>query len=808
MSIKFWKQFILILTVSFLIITGCVALWVTTLRIPDLSSFQDKALEQSTKIYDRTGQIVLYNVNQNVRRQVVPFDQISQNVKNATIAIEDENFYTHKGIEITSIIRAIVADLKTLEFSQGGSTITQQVIKNSLLTTDKKISRKIKEWVLALKLERQMSKDGILNLYLNSTSYGGSYYGVEEASLHFLGKSSKDLTIAEAAYIAALPQAPSLYSPYGNHKNLLDDRKNRVLLKMKELNYITEAQYNAARAEVVTFKPLDDHSIKAPHFVMYVKEYLVQKYGEDVVNNGELKVITSLDYDLQKQAEEITLKYALENKKNFNAENAGVVAIEPSTGQILTMVGSRDYFDTKIDGNFNVTLAHRQPGSAFKPFAYATAFNKGYTPDTVLFDVPTQFSTTCDAQGKPLNPTAATTTCYSPQNYDLKFRGPMSLRNALDQSINIPAIKVLYLAGIKDTLQTAKDMGITSLGDSNQYGLTLVLGGGEVSPLEMTSAYSVFANNGMRNPYTPILKVTDKNGKVLEEFTPNPTQAIPEQTALLINDVLHDNNARLPLNGAGAPTDFPDKEIALKTGTTNDYKDVWIVGYTPKIAVGAWAGNNNNSPMVKKTSGTIIAPLWRAFMNKVLEKYPAETFKRPDPIDPNLKPILRGVWQGDQGSGVHSILYWVDKDNPKGPPPANPQQDPQFTLWETPIQAWVVNNGGNVPSPIENVSTPPQTTIISNDPNPHVTITNPIPNGVYSLNIPIIVSIQHTNKFPITKAELYINGKLISVSVKDPYSFTFIPREIPRIRESNTLKVVVYDSNNSKTESSVIFRAI
>lgn len=704
---KLWKQILLIVLALFLFTSGIVFIWVASLKLPDLDSFKERVLSSSTKIYDRTGEIMLYDVNQNAKQETVPFDEISQNIKNATIAIEDETFYQHSGIAITSILRAIWVDLKTMSFSQGGSTITQQVIKNTLLTTDKKISRKVKEWVLALKLERTLSKDEILNIYLNSTPYGGPIYGVEQAALSYFGKRAKDLTITESAYIAAMGKAPTYYSPYGNHPEALEARKNLVLQKMKDNKFITDAEYESAKKEKVIFKSPENRNIKSPHFVMFIKSYLEEKYGEEMVKNGGLRVVTTLDYETQSKAEEIVKKYALENKVKFNAENAALVAIDPRTGQILSMVGSRDYFDKEIEGNFNVTTAHRQPGSSFKPFAYATAFSKGYTPDTVLFDLPTQFSTRCDASGAPLQGNSPED-CYQPENYDHQFLGPMSLRNALAQSRNIPAIKTLYLAGIKETITTAREMGITSLTTPDQYGLTLVLGGGEVSPLEMTSAYGTFANNGVRNSYTGILKVTDKKGTVLEEFKPDPKQVIPEQSALLVNSILSDNSARLPLNGAGSATDFPNgPEVALKTGTTNDYHDVWILGYTPEIAVGAWAGNNDNSPMIKKTSGMIIAPLWRAFMDVAIQKYSSSTpFKRPEPIDPGLKPALRGIWQGaseNSSTDVHTILYWVDKNDPIGAPPSNPQNDSQFNLWEKPIRDWV-----NAQSYIPTYSTPSQ----------------------------------------------------------------------------------------------------
>jgi 1A family penicillin-binding protein len=823
---QFWKNAFLTVIIGFLFMTGVTMLWVASLRIPDLASLEEKVLAGSTRIYDRTGEILLYDLNQDVKRQVVPFDQISQNIKNATISIEDEEFYNHKGIAITSIIRAVIVDIQHMSLNQGGSTITQQVIKNSLLTTDKKFSRKIKEWVLALKLERVMPKDEILNLYLNGSPYGGTFYGIETASQNFLGKPAKDLTIAEAAYMAALPQSPTYYSPYGNHRDALDARKNLVLSKMFENGYITKAEYESAKAEKVVFKQQQKNSIKAPHFVMFIREYLEEKYGEEVVKNGNLKVVTSLDYELQEKGESIVKEYALRNEKNYNAENAALVAIDPITGQILTMVGSRDYFDKNIQGNFNVALAKRQPGSSFKPIAYVTAFEKGFTPDTVLFDLPTQFSTACDADGNPRGG-ATKEDCYEPQNYDNQFLGPMSLRNALAQSRNIPAIKVLYLAGMRDTLTTAQDLGITSLTDPNRYGLTLVLGGGEVSPLEMTSAYSVFANNGIRNPHTGILKITDKTGKVLEEYTPAPVQVLDEQPVLQLNDILSDNNARLALNGAGSPTDFPTgTEVALKTGTTNDYHDVWVVGYTPNIAVGTWAGNNDNSAMVRKTSGLIMAPLWRAFMDEALKKYPPTPFKKPAPVDPTLKPILRGYWQGGQTyvidrssgqlatdqtppelrqevampGGVHSILHWVDKNDPKGPPPANPSADSQYELWERPIQAWANAHGGVVgtppPTQYDNVHTPESA--------PRISITSPANGNNFVSGDQVNVSISYQGRFPLQKAEYYLNNNLIGSTVGENPNFSFWVNQTPQVQNgSNTLRVVVYDNVQNKGEASV-----
>ena len=469
------KALAMLVVSAFFILSAVILVWVSTFKVPSTESIQQRRVAESTKIYDKTGQILLYDTGGNVRRSTVPIEQISRYIKNATIAIEDKNFYQHHGIEPLSLIRALLANITTLSWSQGGSTITQQVVKNSILTNNKDVSRKLKELVLAVKLEQIISKDEILSMYFNEIPYGGNIYGVEEASQAFFGKKSGDVTLSEAAYLAALPKAPTFYSPYGKNKTKLDERKNLVLKEMLNNNFITKEEYSSAIAEKVSFVLKGDSGIKAPHFVFYVLDYITKKYGEDALNNGGLRVITSLDYDLQSMGEKIANDYALNNKEKFNAENASIVAIDPKTGGILTMVGSRNYFDKEIDGAFNVTTAKRQPGSTIKPFVYSEAFLKGYTPETVLFDVKTQFSTNCAPNNLTMD-----NGCYSPDDYDGLYRGPITLRNALAQSINIPSVKVLYLAGLSDSINLARDMGLTSLSNKGDYGLTLVLGGGEV----------------------------------------------------------------------------------------------------------------------------------------------------------------------------------------------------------------------------------------------------------------------------------------------------------------------------------------
>jgi 1A family penicillin-binding protein len=693
-------------TGAFFVLLGLLILWAATLQIPDLASLSDRKVEQSVKIYDRTGSVLLSDLNQDTERTIVPLNQISPIAQHAIIAIEDPEFYTHHGIRIKSIFRAILTNLThgDLLSGQGGSTITQQVVKGSLLVNDKTVARKLKEWILALKMERVFDKDQILELYLNQVPMGGNMYGLEAASETFFGKHISDVSLPEAAYLAAVLPAPSRLSPYRHDDNSdrnvqLDVRKNLVLDKMFENGYITAQERDDAKATVVEFQPEKDSSILAPHFVFYVQQYLEDKYGLDAVESNGWKITTTLDADLQLKSEEIVKAGALLNTTKFNATNAALIALDPRNGQILAMVGSRNYFDTEIPGAYNVATSHpgRQPGSTFKPFAYAEAFTKGYTPDTVLFDVPTQFSTTC-AWDDPTNGG----TCFAPGNYDNQFRGPMTLRNALAQSINVPSVKVLYLAGLTDTLRLAKAMGITTLTNSNQYGLTLVLGGGEVTLLDMTSAYGAFATNGMRYEPTAILKIEDAQGGMIEDnSSPAGSQVLPQNVAQEINDVLSDNAARESL-GVNSALAFPGREVAVKTGTTNNYKDAWTIGYTPSFVLGMWAGNNNNAPMEKKVSGLIVGPMWHDVMAYELPRLPTESFSRGESVAAT-KPALAGLWTiPGSDNKIHEILYWVDKNDPTGAQPSDPTNDPQYVRWELPVQQWLTAHtvNGTLQTPV------------------------------------------------------------------------------------------------------------
>jgi 1A family penicillin-binding protein len=822
------KNIVLFLLALGVIATGLIIIWFSSLKIPDFSAFEERRVINSTKIYDRTGEILLYDINKDIKRTSIAFENMGINIKNATVAVEDSEFYNHNGIRISSIIRATIVAKLTGKSVTGGSTITQQLIKNTLLTSQRSIGRKIKEWVLAIKIDKAMPKEKILELYLNEVPYGGTVYGIEEASKTYFGKNAADLSLAEAAYLASIPKSPTTLSPYGQNKDKLDERKNFVLFRMRELNFITNEEYEEAKNEVVAFLPQQLQGIRAPHFVFFIKQYLEEKYGIEIVERGGLKVVTTLNYGLQEKAEQIVKEGALENKKNWDGENASLVALDPKTGQILTMVGSRDYFDKEIDGNFNVVTAYRQPGSSFKPFIYATAFNKGFTPETVVFDLPTEFQTTCDAKGVAL-PGRNQKECYMPSNYDDKHRGPISLRSALAQSINIPAVKLFYLAGLTDSLRTAENMGISTLIDIARYGLTLVIGGGEVKPLDMASAYGVFANSGIRNPYTGILKIEDLSGKVLEEYTPKTKEVLSKQVALTISDILSDNVARTPTFGANSILKIPNREVAVKTGTTNNNKDAWTIGYTPSIVTAVWAGNNNNQPM-KKGGSAVAGPIWNKFMNEALKELPDEKFEKPNnSIDLNKKPVLRGYWQGNDNffidkisnklatvntpeetkeekviTNVHTILYWVDKKDVLGPPPENPAGDSQFNHWEIPVQEWWTQNSWKYPEITLGDKPQEEDNIHTEYTKPIITVLEPSSSKTYKENEKIQLQINSGGVYPLQKIDVFINDVYLG-TLKTPFNFSFIPEELENLRISNTLRIIAYDTFYNRNESVTSF---
>ena len=827
---KFLKNIILLGASIFIFITGIIIIWLFSLKIPDFQSFEKRKIVNSTRIYDQTGKILLYDIHQDTKRTDIAYSDMGVNIKNATVAIEDSEFYNHSGIRIIAILRAVLSNVFGTGRTQGGSTITQQLVKNTLLTQEKSYTRKIKEWVLAIKIDRSIPKEKILEYYLNEAPYGGNVYGISEASRTYFDKEAADLTLAEAAYLASIPQSPTILSPYGKNKEKLDARKNLVLSRMLELDFIKKEEYDKVKKEVVVFVPQAITGIKAPHFVFFIKDYLEKKYGSEMAEKGGLKVTTTLNYDFQEKGEKIVKEGALQNEKDWNGENAGLVAIDPKTGQILTMIGSRDYFDKAIDGNYNVATALRQPGSSFKPFIYATAFNKGFTPDTVLFDLPTEFQTTCNAQGRAFAGHNQKD-CYMPDNYDGKFRGPMSLRDALGQSINIIAVKLFYLAGLSDSLKTSEDMGISTLSDIGRYGLTLVIGGGEVMLLDITSAYGVFANNGIRNPYTGILKIEDSSGKILEEYRPIAQEILPKNTALTISSILSDEKARIPTFGAHSMLFIPNKDVAAKTGTTNNNKDAWNIGYTQFIVVGVWAGNNDNKPM-KKGGAAMAGPIWNKFINEALKTLPDEKFEKPDlEIDPyTVKPALRGFWQGNENffidkisrklagnltpretlqekvvTNVHSILYWINKKDILGVAPPNPGDDPQFNHFEIPVQNWweqnrnkyTITTWADKPSLIDDVHTDSSKPIIS--------IIEPNINTIYSPSQKINLKISSSGPYPLVKVDVFINDKYLE-TYSSGSSFSFVPAELENLQTENELKIIAYDSVYNNNETTLIFQ--
>lgn len=800
-----------------LVMVAAVLIFLATIRMPSLDSFDERQIASSTKILDRNG-IPLYDLNQDMRRTLVDSERISPYIKQAVVAIEDRQFYSHHGIRPAAILRAIIANLTPGGNTQGGSTITQQVIKNAILTQDRSISRKLKEWVLAIRLEQIKTKDEILTSYLNEAPYGGATYGVETASQGFFGIPASQVTLAQAAYLAAIPNAPTYFSPYGQNRDALDNRKDKTLDIMAQLGYITEEEAAAAKAEVVTFRASADSKAKALHFVEYVRGIIEDRYGRDALDRDGLVVTTTLDWTLQQSAEQIVAEEAAKNEAAWNASNQALVALDPQTGDILAMVGSRGYSNRDVDGAYNIALARRQPGSSFKPIIYGRAFELGYTPDTVLFDIRTQFSSSCG----PFDFTS-TPPCYAPENYDAKYEGPISLRNALGQSRNVPAVKLLYLVGLNDSLKTAKSLGISTLDrTADRFGLTLVLGGGEVTLLDMASAYGTFANDGVRVPYNPILKVTKSDGTILEDnMVSQPGDRIMDAEAVRqLNDVLSDNDARTPLFGSNSFFYFPGRDVAGKTGTTNDNRDAWVFGYTPNLVVGVWSGNNDNKPM--KRGSAISGPAWRRFMDIALGSRPNASFPEPAPIPPDRKPVLRGLWWGNDSftidtiSGglatdltpqetrreyvrpeLHSILHWVMPGNPQGPVPTNPSGDAQYRLWEPVIQSWLAQNPVSIPSAPSRPNY--NDNVHTESARPNVQVSAPSSAAAGSL---VTVSATASGSRPIMRVDFYLGGFLVGSDEEAPYSITITPSEEGITPGQTSIRVIAADTAWNRGEDS------
>ena len=578
--------------------------WVAIIKdLPPAESLSQRSIDISTKIYDKNG-VLLYNLYKDKNRTLVDLADVPIHVRLATIAAEDADFYNHSGISLKGIARAVYKLIKEGKVT-GGSTITQQLVKNALLSPDKTVARKAREVLISLAVEQKYTKDQILEMYLNEVSYGGTAYGIQEAARLYFAKDAKELTIAEAALLAGLPKSPTILSPFGSQPEVAVARQREVLKLMYEAGLISESQLERAQAEELKLS-LERIAIKAPHFVMYIKEELVKMYGEDFILKNGLTVTTSLDLTIQEHAEKAVLN-ELEKLKTLNVGNGAAIVLHPQTGEILAMVGSKDYFDEDGDGQVNVVFSPRPPGSSIKVVNYAYALGHGMTPATILDDAPVVFR----VDGQPP---------YIPKNYDGKFRGRISLRSALAESRNVPAVKVLNQMGLANMIETGKKMGITSWREPSRYGLSLTLGGGEISLYELANVYATLANYGKRPELFGIRKIADSNQKVLYEHKPTSFPSLDPRITFMITDILRDNTARAPAFGSHSALTIPEhKEIAVKTGPSNDLRDNLTVGYNQNYLVAVWVGNNDNSPMSRIASGvTGASPIWNTIMTSLV----------------------------------------------------------------------------------------------------------------------------------------------------------------------------------------------
>lgn len=685
-----------------LVAAGCALAFVCLyfLGTPDVDALTALPVPQTSFIYDRSGEHVLYEIHGEENRKVLSHDQIPSIVRQATVATEDASFYSHHGVDFTAIFRAAIANARAGRVVQGGSTITQQLARNAFFDRERTLRRKILETVMAVKIERAFSKDEILDMYLNRVPYGANTYGIESAAETYFGKPAQELSLDEAALLASLTKAPSINSPYKAKRLDAISARNRILIRMAELGMVSNNQVEDALVTDTVEKIIPfSHPIKAPHFVFFVLDQLERKYGREALEQGGWRIYTTLDWDMQQQAERAVREGAAKNIR-YGASNAALTAVDPKTGEILAMVGSKDFFDASIDGEVNVAVRPRQPGSSFKPIAYATAFEKGFQPETILTDKEINFGP--DGSGKD----------YTPHNYDGKYHGTMPMRSALAQSLNIPAVQTLYLAGVRTTVDMAHRLGITTLNQPDRYGLALVLGGGEVKLLDMVSVFGVFATEGSKVPPRGVLTILDSSGKkILDEPMSKPEVVLDPEVARKISSILSDNVARTPIFGPHSPLILPDRPVAAKTGTTQNFRDAWTIGYTPSIAVGVWVGNNDNRPMRSGADGVFVAaPIWHDFMQTVTRGIPAESFAPYTPIESD-KFLVTGKQDGGvkyfdtksgkelsakkaakkkpsrvriafDGTAEHSVLYYVNKDDPLGDTPPD-LSDPMLSRWES-----------------------------------------------------------------------------------------------------------------------------
>lgn len=810
----FLKIIIGLFVLGLLSVVGIFAFYAT--QLPNPEKIEERTIKESTKIFDSSGEHLLYEAGE-IKRTRVDLKKVSPYLQKATITAEDDSFYQHPGIAVKSILRALWANLTNEgDGLQGGSTITQQFIKNVMFLERNKegdiigpaprtIPRKIKEAILSLELERRYSKDQILEFYLNQVSYGSNYYGIEAASENYFGKSAKDLSLAEAATLASLTRAPTHYLKNDQDRRI---RKNWILNRMVSLDFVKEEKAEKAKEKEIELTPSEDEQ-KAPYFLKEVRNRLREKYGEEYKRMG-LEVYTTLDYNLQKKAKETISQRISKNEERYGAENAAITTIDPQTGQILAMQGGRDFSETEVNiWTASEGISFQSPGSAFKPIVYTTAFKEGYTPRTMIWDVRTVFN-----KKKP----------DWPRNFDHKQRGPVKLKEGLAQSLNIPAVKTLYLAGLEKTINTAKSMGMIKSFDPDldetSPNLSMAIGGKNVVPLELIGAYGVFATEGERHPLHYIEKVVNNKGKAIYNPSPQTIKVLDKQVCRQINSILSNNELRSPAFGSRSWL-YLAPWAAAKTGTaTNndgDVTDAWTIGYTKDLVTGVWTGKNSNNALKDNASGSKVAgPIWWKFMEEATKDKEHEGFTPPKKVNVS-KPILKGeipttTKKVDKVSGklatsstpeeliqqkefykAHSILWYVNKNNPRGDYPENPSSDPMFEKWEEGVNNWIKSKGGKYSAPQEkdDLHTPekqPEINLLSEE------------GGETQIEFEIKIEAP----LEIKKVEVFYNNEKIATkkTSKEKHLFSFNVGELGE-KEEYQFSIKVTDRARNQTQKKI-----
>lgn len=807
--------------------------------LPNPNQLLERSFELSTRFYDRND-VLLYEVYGEKNRTLVKLPDVSLDVAHATLAVEDSEFYLHKGFSLKGIIRALRNTIFG-EGLQGGSTLTQQAIKTTLLTQERTLVRKIKELILSLQLENRYTKDEILQMYLNESPYGGLNYGIYSAAKAYFNKDPKDLTLAESAYLAGLTQSPSYYSQFGANPEAGLERKNYVLYLMNERGwvqedgkryYLSDEAYEQAKNETLNFDTAKI-PLEAPHFTYYVKQYLVDILGEEAVEMGGLKVKTTLDLETQKLAQNI-IQEEIDDSSNLNIHNGSMVVIDPKDGGILAMVGSKGYNldpypedcvsgatgdnSCKFDPYVNVALAKRQPGSAIKPITYATMLSQGYTAAYPFVDVPTKFEGS--APDKP----------YMPVNYDGRYRGIMSLRKSLGNSINVTAVKALKIVGIDNMIDQAERMGIKTFTDRERYGLALTLGGGETKLLELTGAFSVFAAKGIFREPNPIIEVTDQKGRVVYKPGIVEKRALSEEVAFLISDILSDDGARSDAFGAGSLLNVPGRQVAVKTGTTDDKRDNYAIGFTPSVVAGVWVGNSNNEKMNPYVASGIsgATPVWQRFMIEYLEGREVEKFEAPESVEKIEIDRLTG---GLPYKGFDTRSEWFAKNTKptavsdwyqkirvceidgrianEGCVEAGKSEEKdfvkiraEFTEWQSSVDSWIKEYYKD-----DDKYFPPQMVSklefdgdeVTNDDDVYVQIVDLKDGDRVNLSFRLNVEVSCFEE--VEKVTIYMDDDKITEDKNSPYGYNF---ELPtdKIGKHN-FKAVATDEDGNKGETSI-----